>query len=63
MLRIEGVLFVAADRVEDVLAAAQQIWETEREHARKMRQQRPSMNTWRSARRSVAHLPAASSAE
>jgi 4-hydroxy-4-methyl-2-oxoglutarate aldolase len=33
----DGVLFVAAGRVEEVLAAAQQIRETEREQARKMR--------------------------
>ena len=33
----DGVLFVAADRVEEVLAAAHQIWQTEREQARKIR--------------------------
>jgi 4-hydroxy-4-methyl-2-oxoglutarate aldolase len=33
----DGVLFVAAGRVDEVLAAARQIWETEREQARKMR--------------------------
>jgi 4-hydroxy-4-methyl-2-oxoglutarate aldolase len=33
----DGVLFVAAGRVEEVLAAARQIWETEREQARRMR--------------------------
>ena len=33
----DGVLFVPADRVEEVLAAARQIWETEREQARRMR--------------------------
>jgi 4-hydroxy-4-methyl-2-oxoglutarate aldolase len=32
----DGVLFVAAERVEEVLAAARRIWETEREQARKM---------------------------
>ena len=32
----DGVLFVAAERVEEVLAAARQIWETEREQARRM---------------------------
>jgi len=34
----DGVLFVAAERVEEVLAAAQKIWETEREQARRMRE-------------------------
>jgi regulator of RNase E activity RraA len=33
----DGVLFVASDRVDDVLAAARKIWETEREQARRMR--------------------------
>jgi regulator of RNase E activity RraA len=33
----DGVLFVAAERAEEVLAAAQQIWQTEREQARKIR--------------------------
>jgi 4-hydroxy-4-methyl-2-oxoglutarate aldolase len=33
----DGVLFVAAERVEEVLAAAQQIWAAEREQARRMR--------------------------
>ena len=33
----DGVLFVAAERVDEVLAAAQRIWETEREQARRMR--------------------------
>jgi 4-hydroxy-4-methyl-2-oxoglutarate aldolase len=33
----DGVLFVAADRVEEVLAAARKIGETEREQARRMR--------------------------
>jgi 4-hydroxy-4-methyl-2-oxoglutarate aldolase len=33
----DGVLFVAAERVEEVLATARRIWETEREQARKMR--------------------------
>ena len=33
----DGVLFVAADRVEEVLAAARRIGETEREQARRMR--------------------------
>jgi 4-hydroxy-4-methyl-2-oxoglutarate aldolase len=32
----DGVLFVAADRAEEVLAAAQQIWQTERDQARKI---------------------------
>jgi regulator of RNase E activity RraA len=32
----DGVLFVAAGRVEEVLAAARRIWETEREQARRM---------------------------
>jgi len=31
----DGVLFVAAERVEEVLAVAHQIWQTEREQARK----------------------------
>lgn len=33
----DGVLFVAADRVEEVLSAAHGIWQTEREQARRMR--------------------------
>jgi 4-hydroxy-4-methyl-2-oxoglutarate aldolase len=33
----DGVLFVAADRLDEVLAAAQKIGETEREQARRMR--------------------------
>lgn len=33
----DGVLFVAADRAEQVLATAHRIWQTEREQARKMR--------------------------
>jgi 4-hydroxy-4-methyl-2-oxoglutarate aldolase len=33
----DGVLFVVAERVEEVLAAAYRIWETEREQARRMR--------------------------
>jgi regulator of RNase E activity RraA len=33
----DGVLFVPADRVEQVLAAAHEIWETEREQARRIR--------------------------
>jgi 4-hydroxy-4-methyl-2-oxoglutarate aldolase len=33
----DGVLFVAADRVDEVLAAARKIGETEREQARRMR--------------------------
>ena len=33
----DGVLFVAAERLEEVLAAARRIWETEREQARRMR--------------------------
>jgi regulator of RNase E activity RraA len=33
----DGVLFVASDRVDHVLAAARKIWETEREQARRMR--------------------------
>jgi regulator of RNase E activity RraA len=33
----DGVLFVAAERVEAVLTAATRIWETEREQARRMR--------------------------
>jgi 4-hydroxy-4-methyl-2-oxoglutarate aldolase len=32
----DGVLFVAAERAEQVLATAQQIWRTEREQARKI---------------------------
>jgi 4-hydroxy-4-methyl-2-oxoglutarate aldolase len=34
----DGVLFVAAERVEEVLAAARKIGETEREQARRMRE-------------------------
>jgi regulator of RNase E activity RraA len=34
----DGVLFVAGERVEEVLAAARRIWETEREQARRMRE-------------------------
>jgi 4-hydroxy-4-methyl-2-oxoglutarate aldolase len=33
----DGVLFVAADRFEEVLATARRIWETEREQARRIR--------------------------
>jgi regulator of RNase E activity RraA len=33
----DGVLFVAADRVDEVLATAHQIWLTEREQARRIR--------------------------
>jgi regulator of RNase E activity RraA len=33
----DGVLFVAAERAEEVLAAAHRIWQTEREQARRMR--------------------------
>jgi 4-hydroxy-4-methyl-2-oxoglutarate aldolase len=33
----DGVLFVAADRVDEVLAAARRIWETERTQAERMR--------------------------
>jgi 4-hydroxy-4-methyl-2-oxoglutarate aldolase len=33
----DGVLFVVAERVEEVLAAAARIWQTEREQARKIR--------------------------
>ena len=33
----DGVLFVAAEHVEGVVAAATQIWQTEREQARKIR--------------------------
>jgi regulator of RNase E activity RraA len=34
----DGVLFVPADRVEQVLATARQIWRTEREQARRIRE-------------------------
>ena len=33
----DGVLFVAAKRVEEVLAMASQIWQTEREQARRIK--------------------------
>jgi 4-hydroxy-4-methyl-2-oxoglutarate aldolase len=33
----DGVLFVAAERAEEVLATAQRIWQTEREQARRIR--------------------------
>jgi 4-hydroxy-4-methyl-2-oxoglutarate aldolase len=33
----DGVLFVAADHADEVLATASRIWETEREQARKIR--------------------------
>jgi 4-hydroxy-4-methyl-2-oxoglutarate aldolase len=33
----DGVLFVAAEHAEEVLAAAQQIWQVEREQARRIR--------------------------
>jgi 4-hydroxy-4-methyl-2-oxoglutarate aldolase len=33
----DGVLFVAAERVEEVLATAHEIWQTEREQARRIR--------------------------
>jgi 4-hydroxy-4-methyl-2-oxoglutarate aldolase len=34
----DGVLFVAADRAEEVLVTAHQIWQTEREQARRIRE-------------------------
>ena len=34
----DGVLFVTADRVDDVLAAAREIWQTERSQAAKIRE-------------------------
>ena len=34
----DGVLFVAAQRVEQVLAAAHQIWQSERDQARRIRE-------------------------
>ncbi|HEU4540612.1 MAG TPA: RraA family protein [Jiangellaceae bacterium] len=37
----DGVLFVAAERVEEVLATATQIWLTEREQARRIRAGKP----------------------
>lgn len=33
----DGVLFVAAERAEEILATAHEIWQTEREQARRMR--------------------------
>jgi regulator of RNase E activity RraA len=33
----DGVVFVAAERAEQVLATAHQIWQTEREQARRIR--------------------------
>ncbi|MGH3974827.1 MAG: RraA family protein, partial [Pseudonocardiaceae bacterium] len=33
----DGVLFVAAERAEEMLATAHQIWRTEREQARRIR--------------------------
>jgi regulator of RNase E activity RraA len=33
----DGVLFVAAERAEQVLATAHEIWQTEREQARRIR--------------------------
>jgi 4-hydroxy-4-methyl-2-oxoglutarate aldolase len=33
----DGVLFVTAERAEEVLATAHQIWQTEREQARRIR--------------------------
>ena len=33
----DGVLFVAAERAQEVLATARQIWQTEREQARRIR--------------------------
>ncbi|WP_424529028.1 hypothetical protein ACOZ38_05075 [Sphaerisporangium viridialbum] len=33
----DGVLFVAAERAEEVLSTARQIWRTEREQARRIR--------------------------
>ncbi len=48
----DGVLFVAAERAEAVLAMAQQIWQTEREQARRIRAgetlHQHSTTTWRS---------------
>jgi 4-hydroxy-4-methyl-2-oxoglutarate aldolase len=37
----DGVLFVAAERAEQVLATARQIWQTEREQARRIRAGEP----------------------
>jgi regulator of RNase E activity RraA len=33
----DGVLFVAAERADEVMATARQIWQTEREQARRIR--------------------------
>src|SRR6266542_3096553 len=37
LVRDDGVLFVAAERAQEVLATARQIWQTEREQARRIR--------------------------
>jgi 4-hydroxy-4-methyl-2-oxoglutarate aldolase len=37
----DGVVFVAAERAEEVLATAHQIWQTEREQARRIRAGEP----------------------
>jgi regulator of RNase E activity RraA len=37
----DGVLFVPAERVDEILATAAQIWQTEREQARRIRAGEP----------------------
>src|SRR6266516_2988803 len=59
----DGVLFVAAERAEQVLATARQIWQTEREQARRIRagetlRQQTAFDDYLARRRSVVHLPA-----
>ncbi|MGH3937618.1 MAG: hypothetical protein ACRDTG_03140 [Pseudonocardiaceae bacterium] len=61
------MLFVAAERVDEVLATAHQIWQTECEQARRIRssetlRQQTAFNDYLTRRRPVVHLPAASSA-
>jgi 4-hydroxy-4-methyl-2-oxoglutarate aldolase len=53
------VLFVAADRVEEVLATAHEIWRTEREQARRIlagQTLREQTTTPAARRRRVEHL-------
>ena len=58
----DGVLFVAAERTEQVLVTAHQIWQTERDQARRireghtLREQTASMTTWPGAPR-TRHTP------
>ena len=66
----DGVLFIATERAEEVLAAALQLWQTEREQARGDPVRSVAAAAGRLRRlsraariRSVVHLPAASAAD